>query len=193
MTAVTLMTELDAVNILLDCINESPVSNLEVSGLVDVAKARAVLTEVSREVQSRGWHWNTEEEYPLPLDSNGNIPLATNMVKVDCDRKWWGYDVVQRGLKLYWLTKHTYVFDKGLTGKVVFLLPWDELPQQVRHYITIRAARRFQARQFGSDTKHKFSESDEYSAAAALMGAELDVGDPNMLTDSPDVRDIVDR
>lgn len=193
MTAVVATTELEAVNTMLDCINEAPVSSLEVSGLVDVAKAKAILSEVSREVQERGWHFNTEYEYPLVRDGDNFITLATNMVRVDVSRKYHRHDVTQRGNRLYWLNEHTYVFDKDLDGEVVFILPFDELPQVVRQLITIRAARRFQARQLGSDTKHKFSEHDELMAHAAFQSAELNNSDTNMLNSSDSVGRILRR
>jgi hypothetical protein len=198
MTAVTRTTELEAINTMLNCINEAPISSLEVSGLVDVAVAKSVLNEVSREVQERGWHFNTEDKYPLPRNVSNEIPLSENMLRVDTTRDYEAYNVVQRGSRLYWLdhngtAKHTYTFDKDLEGEVVFLLPWDELPEAARQYIKIRAARRFQARQLGSDTKHKFSEQEELEARASLISANTNAEDLNMFTGSWSVAQILDR
>ena len=55
------MTELEAVNILLTTIGEAPVNTLTGNQVTDVSIANQVLNEVSREVQSQGWHFNTEQ------------------------------------------------------------------------------------------------------------------------------------
>lgn len=193
MTAIVSTTELEAVNIMLDCINEAPVSSLTGSGLVDVAKAKDTLSEVSREVQEKGWHFNTEYDYPLTRDVDGYIPLATNMARVDVNECYTRHDAVQRGARLYWLNEHTYVFDQDLEGEVIFYLPWTDLPQAARQYITIRAARRFQGRQLGSDTKHKFSETDEMTAMTSMQRSELNSSDVNMLNSSYSVYNILGR
>lgn len=191
----TLTTELEAVNVMLDCINESPVSDLTSSGLVDVAKAVACLAEVSRQVQEKGWHFNSEEDYPLNRQITGEITLAQNMLRVDTTDKFlsMGYNVAQRGTRLYWKDKHSYLFDKDLEGDVTFYLPWTELPQAARHYINIKAARIYQGRQLGSDTKHKFSEAQELESYVNMTAAEVNNGDYNMFNDSWSVANILDR
>lgn len=190
----TTTSQLEAVNTMLDCINSSPVQTLEDSGDVDVAKAVACLNEVSREVQAKGWHWNTEDDYPLNRDSTGRIQLGNDMMRVDTSKEFQcGYNVIQRGTKLYWLDQHTDIFDKDLKGEVVFLLPWEELPQAARNYVMIRAARRFQGRQLGSDSKFKFSQDEEATAEAELNLAEANTGDYNMLSGSWSVANILRR
>lgn len=192
MTSITQTTELDAVNTMLNCINEAPVSSLEATGLADVAVAKQVLSEVSREVQTRGYYFNTEHEYPLNRNINNEIVLPQNAVNVVVSAKrYYGYEVVQRGNKLYWRNEHTFVFDRNLTGSIVFLLEFDQLPQDVRNYIMIRAARRFQARQLGSDTKHKFSEMDEVMAGACMKAYECNAPGTNMLNSSWSVAEAI--
>ena len=58
-------TELEAVNTILECIGEQPTATLEVPGISEVALARQLLHNVSRAVQSEGFSFNSEEEYPL--------------------------------------------------------------------------------------------------------------------------------
>ncbi len=194
MSTTTLTTELDAINTLLAAAGESPVSSLTDSGLADVAEAKATLNEHSRLVQSGGWVFNTEYEYPLVPDTDGFITLPQNTLKVDVDRTFTQVDTVQRGLRLYDRKNHTYVFTElNLTGDMVFLLGFDELPQAARHYIMIKASRVYQARVLGSDTQYKFSESDEMSALIAMQSAENQVGDFNMLSGSWSVARILDR
>ena len=52
------MTELEAVNILLTTIGEAPVNTLTGNQVTDVTVATQVLLEISREIQSQGWHFN---------------------------------------------------------------------------------------------------------------------------------------
>jgi hypothetical protein len=184
MTTTTLTSQLEAINTLLDAIGESPVDNLDSSGLVDVAKARDTLDEISRLVQTEGWTFNSEDCFPFSPDSYGFITLPGNILKFDSSRLNDSIDVVLRGNRAYDRKNHTYTFKAPLKAEVVWLLPWDELPQAARHYIMIRAARVFQARGFGSDTQHKFSEAEEMLAKAALEHAEVEAGDFNVLYDN---------
>lgn len=171
-----LLTELEAVNVMLSVIGEAPINTLEGAATVDVIQAKAILSQVSREVQSVGWHFNTEREYPLLPDVNGEIILASNMVLVDADTEP-DVDVAQRGNKLYDRKNHTFQFKKTLKAEVIYLLGFEDLPQVARQFIVIRAARIFQDRMVGSDTLHGFSAEDEKKALADLKELEGDTGD----------------
>lgn len=190
---VTPTTELEAVNEMLRVLGESPVSTLAGDLPVDADNALRALRAVSREVQARGWHFNTEADYPLPLDASGFIQLPGNTLRVDsvnCDQF---VDVVQRGTRLYDRREHTYVFEKALKAELVLALNFDELPETARSYITIRAARRFQAGALGSITLNAFAQADEDEARAHLIQAETETADYNILTDNMDTLQIVSR
>ena len=62
-----LTTKLDAVNIMISVIGESPVNTLGGTSAVPVTvvQAESVLNETSKAIQSEGWHYNTEYDYPL--------------------------------------------------------------------------------------------------------------------------------
>ena len=144
-TVLTPTSELEAINTILSVIGESPISSLsEVSSVADAVTAQSILSEVSRQVQTKGWHFNTEKDFELTPDTyNKEILVPTNALRVDSmgdDREM---DVVQRGNKLYDRKKHTFQFDKSIKCDLVVLLPFDQLPQAARHYITIKAARIF--------------------------------------------------
>ena len=68
-------TELEAINTMLSTIGESPVNTVEDTGNVDVVIARQILQTASREVQARGWHFNTEINYTITPDSDGYLVL----------------------------------------------------------------------------------------------------------------------
>lgn len=193
MTTLVPTTELEAVNIMLATIGEAPVSSLEVSGLTDVAIAKQVLSEVSRAVQTKGWHFNSEVEYPLVPNSDGFIVPPTNTLRVDTNKFYCDYDVVQRGNRLYDRGNRTYVFPETLKVDLILLLAFEEIPEAVRYYITIRAARLFQRRILGAEYTERYTEADEMAALVTMQEAEGDTGDANVLTGSYSVAMILER
>ena len=181
MTTTTRSTELEAVNVILSTIGEAPLNSLSGSLPVDGTMAKNVLSEISREVQSSGWHFNTHYKSTLTRDTNNNIPVATNVVRVELDpnlESKGDYDLVQRDGKLFNLAKNTDVFDKDFKDVTqVLLLPFNEIPEQAKRYITIRSARAFHDRTLGANTLHKFSQEDEKQALSILRNAEMRTGD----------------
>ena len=181
MTTTTRSTELEAVNAILSTIGEAPLNSLSGSLPVDGTMAKNVLSEISREVQSSGWHFNTHYKSTLTRDTNNNIPVATNVVRVELDpnlESKGDYDLVQRDGKLFNLAKNTDVFDKDFENVTqVLLLPFNEIPEQAKRYITIRSARVFHDRTLGANTLHKFSQEDEKQALSILRNAEMRTGD----------------
>ena len=189
MTIQTRTTELEAVNTILSTIGESPLNTLSGSLPVDGTIAKNVLSEVSREVQSQGWHFNTHYKVTLSRNTDNKIPLATNIVRVELDPRQYSktsYDIVQRNNFLYNLAKNEDTFDvnfKDVTA--VYLLPFDEIPEQAKRYITIRSARIFHDRTLGANTIHKFSLEDEAKALSILKQAESHTGDYSIF-DTPE-------
>lgn len=176
-------TELEAVNALLEQIGEAPVSSLEDLAL-DAASARNTLKRVSREIQVRGWHWNITIQ-KLTKNSNGEFLVPTNAIRIDTIGPSKAVDVVIRGKRLFDKRpyKNTTVFaESELHVQMTSLLPFEELPEAVRQYIYIRAARQFQEFNLGSRTISEFTADDERDAMAALMDEELETGDYNLNT-----------
>ena len=196
MTTQTRTSELEAVNTILSTIGESPLNSLSGSLPVDGTIAKNVLSEVSREVQSQGWHFNTHYKVTLSRDTNNKIPLATNIVRVEIDPRKYSkvsYDIVQRNNELYNLAKNEETFDTNFTdATVVYLLPFDEIPEQAKRYITIRSARVFHDRTLGANTLHKFSSEDEARSLSVMKQAEMATGD-NTIFDSDLQNYIVNR
>lgn len=179
------MTELDSVNIMLSTIGESPVSSLTASeSTVDVSIARQVLREITIQVQATGWHFNTEKEWMMPIDVNGNIAIPANCVQIDSSGKDTYLDVAMRGGLLYNRTAHTSVFTDSVCVDMIILLDFTDLPQAARNYIAIRAARVFQQRMVGSDSLNSLTEKDEMRAKAALKKLDSNNADYNILSGS---------
>jgi hypothetical protein len=181
MTITTRTSELQAVNTILSTIGEAPLSSLSGSLPVDGTIAKNVLDEINREVQSAGWHFNTHYKETLTRDTSNLIPLASNVLRVELDPNYYSkssYDIVQRDNYIYNLAKNTNIFDTNFTNVImVYLLNFNEIPEQAKRYITIRSARVFHDRTLGATTLHKFSQEDEQRALIVLKQAEASTGD----------------
>ena len=173
--ALALTTKLEAVNIVLDCMGENPVNTLEAgSGKPRQAVlAERQLDNTSREIQTRGWHFNTEKKYDLVRDANDKITLASNVLKVDTEvNKYTDIDVVQRGNTLYDKKNHTDTFTQDLEVEIVFYLEWTQLPEAFRNWIAIRAGRKMNARYLGDGEGEVFTLRDEMEAKRLAKAAE---------------------
>ena len=193
--ALTATTKLEAVNTLLTAIGEAPVNSLT-SGLVDAETAETILDSVSREVQSQGWNFNTDYEREFTLDTNNQIVLPTDVLRIDmAERRTSELDVVARGNKLYNRATNSFYFDSTISSvkmNAVVLLNFDDLPESARRYVTIRSARIFQDRVVGSDVLHSFHQRDELVALVELKDADSQVSDHNIF-DNYAVTSIIDR
>lgn len=172
-------TELDAINTMLSAIGEAPINSLLGALPADVAVAVNTLQETSREVQLEGWHFNTEEDFPLLPGRDGRISLAPTIVRVwkeDPD----GEDIVQRGQLLYDRKNHTYQFESEVRAFILSLLPFDAMPEAFRWYVTLRAARRFQDRTVGSGDQHTFTQQDEHHARVTAEREDTKLARPSM-------------
>jgi hypothetical protein len=188
-------TQLEAVNTLLHTIGEAPVNSLTGTLPIDATLANNTINEISREVQAAGWHFNSFYKYELSRDGDSKIPLADNIMRVDLDVNQYPlstYDVIKRGSFLFNKQGNTFVFDKSLEAKVIILLPFIELPENARRYITIRGARIFQDRTLGANVLHRFGQIDEANALAVLKQEETDTSDTNIFN-SYDTFNIISR
>jgi hypothetical protein len=193
MTAPTATTELDAVNTLLEAIGADPVSSLSVSVDSDVTIARRIITETLREVQSQGWDFNTDLKYSMTRTVDNEYVIPSNMIAVDVSDDHPDVRATFRAGKLWDQTNHTFTWDKDLTFNVTWLFPFEELPEAARHYITMKAARKFQGRVLGSDNLGKYTEKDEMDAEAIFKDAEALDAEHNILTGNYDVYRVLDR
>ena len=148
--------------------------------MVDTRIAYLILGEVNRATQIRGWHWNTESDVTL-TPVNNEITLASNIVRVDVDRRRYpNVDVVQLGTRLYDRKNKTFTFTSPVKAEVVYLRAFSDLPEQARYYIIVRSARLFQQRMIGDATGSAFSSEEETTALMALQSAEDETADHNI-------------
>jgi hypothetical protein len=166
-------TELSAINIMLETIGAAPVVTLTGVRNQDTIVAQSILDQVVKELQVEEWHFNTEAGYPFTPDTNGHITVPANITRIEPDRHWQGpRDVTIRGNLLYDRVNHTTVFDQPFTATVVLSLAFDELPMEAKTYVTIRAARKFQAITNGDSNLQTWTAQDEARLRAAFVGAD---------------------
>jgi hypothetical protein len=187
-----LTTELDAVNVMLKAIGETPIETLDDAGLTDASIARDVLAEVTREVLSIGFYFNTDDAFTFALDVDGKAAVPTNVLSM---KPVGGAPIVPRAGFLYDRSAQSDVFDADSAPvmEVRWLFDFETIPETARRYITIRAARIFQDRVQGSESIHSFNKSDEEQAEAALIREDDGYNTANTLSDTQDATDIWSR
>tara|TARA_X000001382_G_scaffold10860_1_gene7433 strand:- start:3413 stop:4024 length:612 start_codon:yes stop_codon:yes gene_type:complete len=188
----TVTSKLEAINVMLTAIGESPVNTITSSTTTDVSIAVQILDNVSREIQSVGWHFNTDVNYKLAKNTSNQIVLPSNCLRVDNTHEDADLDLVERNRKLWDRKNHTYTITKDIKVNITWLLEFTEIPETARRYITIRAARIFQDRMLASETLHRFHQVDEIQALSALKEHEGDTRDHSIFDNYSTYR-VIDR
>ena len=183
-------TELDAVNSILMSVGETPVNTLTVQS-PEVAIAQNTLRQVCREIQAEGWSYNTENQYPINLDTNNQCIIPNNVLQLDLNIFEHGkdYDIVRRSdngvMKVYDKKNHSFTFENcsKLYFDIVWMLDFEDLPQAFKDYITTRASRIASNRMVNSQPSAKLLESDEAAARALAVEYEMKQSDHNIFSD----------
>lgn len=176
-------TELSAVNSILGSIGQSPVHQLTFEN-PEISFIYNILSEVSTDIQNEGWVFNTEYNYPLTPDSNDEIVIPSNMLRMDISQGqvWRTTDVVKRDGKLYNKLTHSYKFPEGpINFDIVWKFRFVDLPSAFKRYATYRAAGRAAAQLVGNTELVKLLATQEAQARASALEYECNQGDYSML------------
>lgn len=184
MATYTQTTELEAVNSILLALGDSPVNTIVDTGLLYVDTAVELLHKHNRGLQAEGCSFNTEVEYPLVPDVNGEINLPSNTLRIWADTFSTGESVIQRGSKLYNKKTHSSVFANPATITLALFLPFTDITEPARAYITILAAKEAQAKLLGSQTLDALTAREEQQARFRFMDDELENKKLNVFTGS---------
>ena len=186
-------TKLQAINIMMAAIGETPVNTLTGTLPADVVIAQSTLTEINKDVQSEGWSFNTEIDVTLTRDGSNHINLPKDILRVDANiHQHPTIDPIQRGLKLYDRQNNKFTFDEDLICTIVYFREFDEIPEPARRYMTIKAARVFVDRLVGDQGLRTYTEQDEIRARAILMETDYANADHNLLRGDPSLTNIFD-
>jgi len=173
-------TELSAVNSILGAIGQSPVTTLNYEN-PEVSFIYNILTEVNKDVQNEGWHFNTEYHIATEPDANGYITIPNNALRYDINDglKDRSKDVVMRNGRLYDLVNHTDVFTETLYLDLVTLYAFEDLPNPFQRYVTYRSAVRAATQLVSNPQLAQLLKEDEFKSRAACLEYECDKGDPS--------------
>ena len=167
------VNELEAVNMLLAAVGEAAVSSLETATTVDVTQAKNLLSNINREVQQKGWHFNTEWDVVLTLDSDSRIPLGTTVLSIYSPTKMTTIRGREGSPFLYDLDNNTFTWTASVNDAVtITLLDFEDIPQTARQYITTKAARIFQEEIIGQVSAEAVNRQEEVEAYADLLDDE---------------------
>jgi len=190
----TPLTELDAVNVQLMSIGQSPVSALDSTGIKDVEIARLILHNTSRETQDEGWEWNTDYAYEISPDGNDRILVPSNCLSIDPTSRGddWvqRYDTANTAQSMYDLNEQTFERTSVLKVDIVWFYSFEQLPQSARNYIAQLAGQKFQAKHVSSELLFKFEEKDVLRARTILERNSHRARDRNLLV-GPDFTNVI--
>jgi len=175
-------TELSAVNSILGAIGQSPITTLNYEN-PEISFIYNILTEVNKDVQNEGWHFNTEYHVKTTPDGNGNISLPVNTLRYDQHSDYVNQtqDLVVRDGKLYDLVDHTNVFTGDLYLDLVTLYAFGDLPNVFQRYITYRAAVRAATQLVSNPSLVQLLQTQEATSRANCIEYETSLGDHNYI------------
>lgn len=186
LTSTVPTTLLDAVNQMLAAIGLAQIVSLNLEDLTeDAGRALAELSEQSRVAQALGWHFNTDEGLELQPTTDGTIPVPVQAASVVLNPRSYMDDAVQRAGKMYDRTRHTFTWDHPLYVDAILLFEYEDLPQQMRWYVTCKAGERFAVGRLPDTTVYKFSSAVTQEAWSALQQWDQDSRGQTLVDSSP--------
>jgi len=176
-TPTVAQTKLDAVNLMLASIGQSPVNTLSGTLPKDVNKAVVALDSALREVLTQGWSFNSDYDYSMAVDGTDRIAVPAASLQID---PTYGEDYVPRydstspaGMFLYDRVKNAFnEFTQTVKVNIVWAFEFEQIPQHARQYVATKAARKFQSGIMASAILHQFTRDDESEAYATFRRVE---------------------
>jgi len=170
---------LDAINILLETINEQPIIDPEdVAHIAEAQQAQRKILEAKREVLSEGWDFNTDHDWVFPLGVGGMIPVPTNVLDLTASRA----DVIIRNQRLYSKSDQSHIFTEEVSADVVWDMDFNTLTHPLRRYVTLVAANLFVKRTIADKVSIAYTKEDIQDAETNARRSESRTGQYNMLT-----------
>lgn len=174
-------TKLGAINSMLALTGEDAVNSLTTNLSAEVALAIRTLDEANLNLQSRGWHWNTFYKVTITPDANSRFVWQADWLKVDTDPgKYRNVDLVRQGGFLHNRYKDSNVVAKSsLEVTLTRFIDWEDLPEEARQYLRIKASRVFAYQALGDELRSGYAKVDEDDAMELLITADTEQADYN--------------
>lgn len=174
----TAITKLDAINIILSAIGADPVNTIDTEIDVDVANACRHLDKASRDIQRKGWDFNT---YHLTLESEAFSQRIPWIPTIIAHKATDGGSYAKRGDWFYDIQNQTFEFSHPITIDAVMAVDFDDLPDSFKNYITAKAALDFQAHYMGDTTVAQDLAYALQEAYQEIVAYDMNMQDTNML------------
>lgn len=175
--SIGLITELEIINSVLNVTGDNPVQSLD-EEYQPVFIIRQMLRNISRDIQSKGYWFNTE--YGVTLEPNSitqNITLPFNLLRFEPeDTKY-----VARGERIFNREDRTDIITESVVADLVVQLEFDNLPQAARKLLQAKCREQYNNEYYGDTTNKQALEREKMMAQADLDKLHLENEDINML------------
>ncbi len=172
------LSELDAINIILSSVGSDPVNSLDEEADVDLSNARFFLEKTSRDIQRKGWDFNTYTYTMYPDTFSKKILWDARILKFKSTD---GNTYVKRGNFLYDMTNQTFEFKNSVVLEAILGLDFKDLPDCFKNYIAARAALDFQFKYFGDTNVSTDLQYNMQEAYQDIVQYDMDMNKVNML------------
>ena len=179
------LTELQAINQMLAAVGQIPVTSIDTDSNdnptnPDVAMALETLRQVSKEVQSEGWTFNREYNYPVNPNTDDEIVIPNNVLQMDLCLDYYnnrGKDAIRRNNKLYDKINHTFKWEGEQRVDILWYFDWEDLPSPIVDYIVNKSAAVFAQRIIGDSNLYQTLIGRAAESKAYALEYETQQGD----------------
>jgi hypothetical protein len=188
-------TKLDAVNLMLMSIGQTPLNTLDTTGIRDAALAELTLDMQTRQVLSRGWSFNTDIDFEVAPDVSNNVLVPADALQMIPMLNTYNYvDRNNSGTRMmYDRDENTFTITDTIEYRIVRAFQFVECPETMRGYLMTRSARIFQTQIVGSKILREYTKEDELDAFAALKRHERRNKKMNIFRTGTDSNQIIQR
>lgn len=162
------ISDLDALNLILQNAGEDPVTTFGPNSKPTAQKAKEMLAEESIQLQSEGWNFCTTRQLKLDPSTTGDIYLPDNLIAFSPTYYSIGLSLQEDGNRLFNAGDNTHKFTSPVYIEAVLARPFNDLPQPVRWFIAVTAAMRFQNSENPGGAGLRVASADVSRAKAAL-------------------------
>jgi hypothetical protein len=180
----TLTTELEAVNLMLQAIGESRVTTLDTATHEDAGDALRLLRHWNMTVQEQGWRFNYRKDVKLTRGADLDIDVPENILRVEPSYLSPEANFSMIEGKLFNLDTNSFEWADGIYVNYVLLYDFEVIPQAARSYILQEAGLEFIGNEVPASNRGSFSAQRREMALRQLRRTESITRRPNMLTGS---------
>lgn len=178
------MEKLTVVNRMLATLGQNPLNSLQ-SNNRWLGSCLSTLDQYDREIQAKGWWYNSESLTLAPSAEDSQIYLPGDTISVmPVDRDL----CAQRGNRLYNLHDDAYTFTRNVDVTLIRLVPFESVPELVAAYIAAEAVYWFQDNYDGDTQRSRSLNQRRLEAKAEAKTEDITQRRVNRLDSNPGVQ-----